>query len=128
MRNMAIFVLGSIMAGFTASTGAAFINGYSPCEIYGFCESHVLAENHRLLNEASELKDEINQINRDNRQRVADISAKLKEQKALNTTLTDGITKIVSISDEGVSNEEKLREIAGALGVIGENLRMGAAD
>lgn len=125
MKKRYIYLVLALAIGFSGSTGAAFLNGYFPCEIYGMCDSGVVAENERLMEEARQLREQIDQISQENLNIVEGLKENLESQKALNEALTTGISNIADISARGVSNEQKILEIGQTLRSIGLRLTAG---
>jgi len=128
MKKWHKYLVFAAVAGFSGSTGAAFINGYSPCDIYGICESNapdLVKENERLMKEAELLRDQISQINQENLGIVEGLQQNLQSQQVLNQALSSGISTIADISAKGVSNEQKIMEIGQTLQFIGRQLAGG---
>lgn len=117
-----ILQLCALALGFSISTAIAFVNGYQPCDIYGYCEIDILAENEKLLNEARQLKAKIDELNNDKAEIVNDLQKYVAEQNGFNALMKSSIVSIAEIIKRGETNEEKIRNIAEAINDIGDRL------
>lgn len=117
-----IFLLISAFTGFGLSTGAASINGYFPCVIYGVCAPVEVKEIERLSKEIKILSSELKKIKKEQLKEVRGLQARLNKEKKYNNIFTKGVKEISDINSNGESNEEKIRRTADAITTIGNSI------
>lgn len=98
--------------GGVLTTGISYANGYSPCQIFGFCQSDLIEKNAKLLVEVDKLKAERDQLNLEINDRVTTLKQTLQEEKQLNDSILTIVGDIGKINKEGARTSETIRKIS----------------
>lgn len=94
------------------TTGISYINGYSPCQIFGFCQADLIAKNAELLAEVEKLKADIKQINLELDAQLDQLHSDLEQEKEFNADILTIIKDIGQINQNGENTSENIRQLA----------------
>ncbi|TBR42544.1 hypothetical protein CBF23_007515 [Marinomonas agarivorans] len=111
LRSYSIALLLTLSGGLF-TTGISYFNGYSPCQIFGFCQSDLIEENTKLLAEVERLRADIEKINHELDEKITKLNTDLEQEKAFNESILSIIKDIGKINQNGETTSDSIRQIA----------------